>query len=99
MEDFTLNTPNQSDSSEELSLQVSAICERDGQKMAYVTFSDDTRHAEGEIPACIITKSHGFTESEVLDLQQYMLSNLVELKKMASKINVLDAFMGRAPRE
>ena len=99
MEDFTLNTSNESHASEELSLQVSAICERDGQKMAYVTFSDDTRHAEGEIPACIITKSHGFTESEVLDLQQYMLSNLAQLKKMASKINVLDAFMGRAPRD
>ncbi|MBQ5387308.1 MAG: hypothetical protein IIU40_09715 [Lachnospiraceae bacterium] len=51
MEDFTLNTSNESHASEELSLQVSAICERDGQKMAYVTFSDDTRHAEGEIPA------------------------------------------------
>ncbi len=97
MEDFTLNTPNESDSSEELSLQVSAICERDGQKMAYVTFSDDTRHAEGEIPACVITKSHGFTESEVLDLQQYMLANLPELKKMASKVNIMDAFLGRTP--
>jgi chorismate mutase len=99
MEDFTLNTSNESHVSEELSLQVSAICERDGQKMAYVTFSDDTRHAEGEIPACIITKSHGFTESEVLDLQQYMLANLDQLKKMASKVNIMDAFLGRTPQE
>ena len=99
MEDFTLNTSNESHASEELSLLVSAICERDGQKMAYVTFSDDTRHAEGEIPACIITKSHGFTESEVLDLQQYMLANLDQLKKMASKVNIMDAFLGRTPQE
>ncbi|MBP5265716.1 MAG: hypothetical protein J6Z06_02700, partial [Lachnospiraceae bacterium] len=76
MEDFTIDSSKEPNASEELSLNVSAICERDGQKMAYVTFSDETRHAEGEIPACIITKSHGFTESEVLDLQQYMLANL-----------------------
>ncbi|MCR4999593.1 MAG: hypothetical protein K6A05_07135 [Lachnospiraceae bacterium] len=98
MEDFSFNVSPEP-KTEELSLSVSSICERDGEKIAYVSFTDGKRSAEGEIPACVITKHSGFTDEEVLDLQQYMLSNLVELKKMASKINVLDAFMGRAPRD
>ena len=102
MEDFSLDNNQQKEPSadnSELSLSVSAICERGGEKIAYVNFSDDGRWAEGEIPACIITKSHGFTEDEVLDLQQYMLANLPQLKKMASKINIMDAFLGRRPED
>ena len=98
MEDFTLDNQSAADRSE-LSLEVSSICERAGEKIAYVKFSDDGRWAEGEIPSCIITKSHGFTEDEVLDLQQYMLANLQQLKEMASKINIMDAFLGRRPED
>ena len=94
MEDFSFNV-SEEPKTEELSLSVSSICERNGEKIAYVSFSDGKREAEGEIPACIITKHSGFTDEEVLELQQYMQANLVELKKMASKINVLDAFLGR----
>lgn len=96
MEDFSIDD-NKSTNNSELSLSVSSICQRDGKKIAYVRFTDDGRWAEGEIPTCIITKSHGFTENEVLDLQQYMSANLPQLKQMASKINIMDAFLGRTP--
>ncbi|MCR5640464.1 MAG: hypothetical protein K6G04_03815 [Lachnospiraceae bacterium] len=94
MEDFSFASEPKP-TSDELSLSVSGICQRDGKKIAYVTFSDATRSAEGEIPACVITKNQGFSESEVLDLQQYMQDNLDTLKAMSAKINPLDAFLGR----
>ena len=35
---------------DELQMQVSPICNKNGEKLAYVTFSDSVRRAEGEIP-------------------------------------------------
>lgn len=73
----------------------SPICEKNGQKTAYVSFSDGKRSAEGEIPDCKITKNNGFDEGEVAQLELYMKGNLMMLKKMASSVNVMDAFMGK----
>ena len=80
---------------QELSMSVSTICEKNGQKTAYVSFSDGTRFAEGEIPDCKITKNSGFDEAEIAQLELYMKGNLMMLKKMASSVNVFDAFMGK----
>ena len=81
--------------SDELTMQVSPICRKDGKKVAYVTFKDTTRSAEGIIPACMIIKNKGFTEDEVIGLEVYMKGNLEELKKMAASVNVADAFLGK----
>ena len=79
---------------QELSMSVSPICEKKGQKTAYVSFSDGNRSAEGEIPDCKITKNNGFDEGEIAQMELYMKGNLMMLKKMASSVNVFDAFMG-----
>ena len=47
---------------DELTMSVSGICRKDGEKLAYVTFSDGKRKAEGVIPDCRIIKQTGFTE-------------------------------------
>lgn len=96
MENFDVNTAaeNKRDSSgDKLDMTVSPICERDGKKIAYVSFSDGTRTAEGEIPECIITRNQGFDQGEVAQLEIYMKSELGNLKKMAASVNVMDAFM------
>lgn len=80
--------------SDELNMSVSPICMRDGKRIAYVSFSDGTRMAEGEIPECIITKNEGFDEGEVAQLQLYMKAELATLKQMAASVNVASAFMG-----
>jgi|GEM_PF-1896286 len=49
---------------DELQMQVSPICNKNGEKLAYVTFSDSVRRAEGEIPKCIINSNTGFSEEE-----------------------------------
>lgn len=80
---------------QELQMSVSPICEKNGHKTAYVTFDDGKRSAEGEIPDCKIRTSHGFSEEEIVQLELYMKGNLMMLKKMASSVNILGAFMGK----
>jgi len=77
-----------------LDMTVSPICVRDGKKMAFVSFTDGVRTAEGVIPQCDITKNSGFTDEEVAKLEDYMKAELQTLKKMAANINVMKAFMG-----
>ncbi|MCR5655582.1 MAG: hypothetical protein K6G07_08110 [Lachnospiraceae bacterium] len=78
-----------------LKLSVSPIVQKDGKRLAYVTFEDADRSAEGAIPDCKILKNRGFTNEEASMLENYMKDNLVQLKKMAAGVNVMDAFMGK----
>lgn len=93
MENFNLGREPRKPQSEELNMSVSPICERDGKKIAFVSFSDGRRTAEGEIPSCKITKNDGFDEGEVAQLELYMKSELAQLKKMAASVNIAKAFM------
>ena len=74
-------------------IRVSGICQKDGKKMAYVSFNDGDKNAEGVIPDCIITRNEGFTEDEISQLQDYMKRELQSLKKTAAGINVVKALM------
>ena len=76
----------------ELTLNVSAICEKEGKKLAYVTFTDGEKKAEGVIPECVIIVNEGFTKEEVEQLQAYMQRELPLLKKTAAGIRLFDAF-------
>lgn len=76
---------------EELNMSVSGICSKEGEKYAFVTFSDAKRRAEGKIPECKILSSEGFSEEEIRMLELYMKSNLGELKKMAAGVRLFDA--------
>lgn len=84
---------------EELKMSVSPICQKEGKRIAYVSFTDGKRTAEGKIPDCIIYSNNGFTEDEVLQLQLYMKQELATLKRMAASVNVLDAFMGKGDQK
>ena len=86
VEDFEL------ESSGAVDMSVSPICEKDGKKYAYITFTEGKKYAEGKIPECIIEKNEGFSEAEVEALCRYMKAELANLKKMAASINVFDAF-------
>ncbi|MCR5054656.1 MAG: hypothetical protein K6A69_07430 [Lachnospiraceae bacterium] len=78
---------------ENVNMSVSPICEKDGKKYAYVTFEQDGKKAEGQIPDCKIEKYEGFTEDEVKLLELYMKTELKTLKKTAASVNVFDAFL------
>lgn len=76
-----------------MNMSVSPICMKDGEKYAFVSFTDGKRTAEGKIPACKIMSSNGFTEEEVAQLEDYMKNELAKLKRMAAGIRLIDAFM------
>lgn len=77
----------------EFNMSVSPVCTKDGKQYAFVSFSDETRSAEGQIPECTIIKNNGFSPQEVEQLEDYMRRELRQLKKMAAGIRILDAFM------
>lgn len=79
--------------SRELNMSVSQVLEKEGKKCAFVYFDDGTRNAEGRIPDCVIISSQGFSEEEIAQLENYMRKELPNLKKMASGVNVMSAFM------
>lgn len=76
--------------SQEMNLSVSPVCEKGGQKCAYVSFADGTRIADGIIPDCKIISNKGFSEEEVVQLEAYMQSELAKLKRMAAGIRLFD---------
>ncbi len=79
--------------SEELTMTVSPICyTKDGEKYAFISFSDGDKSAEGKIPDCKIEKNNGFSEEDVALLEMYMKKELKTLKKTAAGLNVFDAF-------
>ena len=80
----------QTNDNPDMSLKVSPVCSKDGEKFAYVTFTEGSRSAEGKIPDCKIISSTGFDEGEVGILEMYMKQNLLQLKKMAAGIRLFD---------
>lgn len=80
--------------SDELKMSVSPICTKDGNKYAFVSFTDGKRSAEGKIPDCKIISNDGFSDEEVEKLEYYMQQELPQIKKMAAGINIMHSFMG-----
>lgn len=98
MEDFSIDwtktqkePPNTPENNDVLNMQVSLACKKDGQKVVYVSFSDNTRMAEGEIPSCKITTNRGFTPEEVANLENYLRENMDELNRTAAGIDPIRA--------
>ena len=75
---------------EEVKMSVSPVCTKNDQQYAFVSFSDEKRTAEGKIPECKIISNQGFTEEEIIQLEDYMRRELRTLKKMAAGIRLID---------
>lgn len=76
-----------------MTMTISGISEKNGEKLAYVCFEEGKRSAEGIIPDCKINKNNGFTEEEVKMLEEYLIANLADLKKQATQISPFRAMM------
>lgn len=79
--------------SDTLEMSVSQIFRKNGEKYAFVSFTDGKRKAEGKIPSCKIISSEGFSDEEIAHLERYMDQEIITLKNMAVGVNVIDAFM------
>ncbi len=90
LEDFDIDLNRKTDVTE-LNMQVSLACQKDGQKVVYVMFSDGERSAEGEIPKCRIISNRGFSQEEVTRLESYLKENSDMLYKTAAGIDPIRA--------
>lgn len=77
---------------EEMTMNVSPICEKDGVKYAFVRFSSGDNYCEWKIPEATLSENRGFTEEQLSGLGLYVKSNMTQLKKMAAQINIFEAF-------
>ncbi|MBE5939635.1 MAG: hypothetical protein E7266_04470 [Lachnospiraceae bacterium] len=79
--------------SDEFNMTVSPVYAKNGEKYAFVSFTDGKRTAEGKIPDCKVISSVGFDEAEVRMLENYMREDLSHLKQVAAGIRIIDAIM------
>ena len=96
MQDFSLGKKPEAKAEAEnhaVDISVSGVFDKDGKKIAYVSFSDGGRLAEGTVPDCVITRNRGFSDDEIRQLEEYMRRELPSIKKLASGINVVKALM------
>lgn len=73
----------------ELKLTYSSIFKLNGESCSSICFEQEDKVAEGIIPFGKITKSSGFTEEEIEQLEQYLVANAENLMEKAKKISGL----------
>ena len=78
---------------ETINISVSQVFSKNGERYAFVSFTDGEKNAEGKIPDCKIISSNGFGKAEIKQLEEYMERELSRLKRMAAGIDVMRAFM------
>lgn len=78
---------------ETINMSVSQVFSKDGERYAFVSFTDGKKNAEGKIPDCKMISSNGFGKEEIKQLEEYMERELSRLKRMAAGIDVMRAFM------
>lgn len=76
----------------EMTMSVSPICLKDGERYAFVRFADGRKNCEWIIPDVKLSSNDGFSEEEISGLKFYVKNNLTELKRMAAKINLFEVF-------
>lgn len=78
---------------ETINMSVSQVFAKNGERYAFVSFTDGDKNAEGKIPECRILSNRGFGKEEIGQLEAYMERELARLKRMAAGVNAMRAFM------
>ena len=78
---------------ETINMSVSQVFAKNGERYAFVSFTEGEKNAEGRIPDCKIISSTGFGKEEIGQLEAYMERELAKLKRMAAGVNAMRAFM------
>ncbi|MCM1113353.1 MAG: hypothetical protein NC399_08885 [Muribaculum sp.] len=78
---------------DEVNMLISGVVMKDGRKIVRVSFLRGKDYAEGILPDGLIEKSGGFTEEEVLKLENYMRVNRQEILKQAKEVNPLKSWL------
>lgn len=74
-------------SGSDLKLTHSSVLSRNGKPFISVAFERDGDYAEGGIPDCSITRSEGFTDEEIGELESYIYAHKQEIIDRAKGIS------------
>ena len=80
-----------SDSTEEVSMSVSSVCEEAGERFAFVRFEDRQRYCEFRFPEVALKVNDGFSEEELVQLKFFVKNNIPQLKKLAASVDPFHA--------
>ena len=94
MEDISLNVNNDELLPKTVSMSVSAIVGKDGNKKVYVLFSDGPKMVEITAPEGKVLSNTGFSESEISKIRAYVIREKEYIFSIAKKVSPLKAFMG-----
>ncbi len=72
----------------------SAVVPKEGKPYIAVMFERKGGCAEGSVPACRITKSSGFSEGEVAQLENYLRENKSDIIERAKGISGIRHWFG-----
>lgn len=75
-----------------MKMSVSQIINENGQKKAYILFSDKKRSAEIVFPDGTLIKNNGFNDEEIDALKTYMQEESDTIKELAASVNLWKAF-------
>ncbi|SFG27320.1 hypothetical protein SAMN04487761_11054 [Lachnospiraceae bacterium C7] len=82
-----------------VNMSISPVVKQDGQKKVYVLFKTDNdiapKEAEILMPDAKVVRNVGFSEDEQHQLMAYCVSQKKLIFERASKISVMDAFLGQ----
>lgn len=79
---------------EELKTLVSGILKKDGRRIARISFMRGEEYAEFILPDGILDSRKGFSEEEILKLQDYVREEKDSLMEKAKGVNVMKNWMG-----
>lgn len=68
---------------------ISCVVAKGDRKMVRVSFLRGKDYAEGTLPDGMIEKARGFSEEEVVKLENYMRANRQDILRRAKEINPL----------
>ena len=78
----------------ELTCTHSTVLSKNGKPFVSVMFERGKDLAEGTVPDCVITKSEGFTEEEIEELEDYMKAQRKEIIENAKRISDIRHLLG-----
>lgn len=80
---------------DEITMSVSSLIRKDGEKALYVLFSGKDSSAEFVLPEGKLLQGKGFSEEEIAKLQEYVQNEKDSIYSMAREVNPMKAFLGK----
>lgn len=79
---------------DEITMSVSSLIRKDGEKALYVLFTGKDSSAEFVLPEGKLLQGKGFSEEELAKLQEYVQNEKDSIYSMAKEVNPMKAFLG-----